>query len=120
MKLLSEMAEHFPESRIAAVSNSKPQRKFIQSKADERNLGNLQVITADMNDFNIDRQFDRIVSVEMFEHMRNWQRLLERISLWMKPQARLFIHIFTIAGWPMRLRKTVTTTGWAAISSAAG
>jgi cyclopropane-fatty-acyl-phospholipid synthase len=89
------MAEHYPDSRITAVSNSRPQRKFIQSKADERNLGNLQVITADMNEFNIDRQFDRIVSVEMFEHMRNWQRLLERISLWMKPQARFFIHIFT-------------------------
>jgi len=89
------MAEHYPDSRITAVSNSRPQRKFIQSKADERNLGNLQVITADMNDFNIDRQFDRIVSVEMFEHMRNWQRLLKRISLWMKPQARLFVHIFT-------------------------
>ena len=89
------MAEHYPDSRITAVSNSNPQRRFIQSRAKERNLDNLQVITSDMNDFSIDQQFNRIVSVEMFEHMRNWQRLLKRISLWMKPQARLFIHIFT-------------------------
>ena len=61
----------------------------------ERNLKNLRVITADMNDFSIDQQFDRIVSVEMFEHMRNWPNLLERISQWMKPMARVFIHIFT-------------------------
>ena len=60
-----------------------------------RNLNNLRIITADMNEFSIDEQFDRVVSVEMFEHMRNWPRLLERISRWMKPEARLFIHIFT-------------------------
>ena len=89
------MAEHYPDSRITAVSNSSPQRRFIQSRAEKRNLGNLNVITSDMNDFSIDQQFDRIVSVEMFEHMRNWQRLLKRISLWMKPRARMFIHIFT-------------------------
>ncbi len=89
------MAEHYPGSQITAVSNSSLQRKFIQSQMAERNLRNLRVITADMNDFSIDQQFDRIVSVEMFEHMRNWQRLLKRISLWMKPEARVFIHIFT-------------------------
>ena len=89
------MAEHYPDSRITAVSNSSPQRRFIQSRAEKRDLGNLNVITSDMNDFSIDQQFDRIVSVEMFEHMRNWQRLLKRISLWMKPRARMFIHIFT-------------------------
>ena len=89
------MAGHYPDSHITAVSNSAPQREFIQTKMARRNLHNLQVLTADMNDFSIDRQFDRVVSVEMFEHMRNWPRLLERISRWMKPQARLFIHIFT-------------------------
>jgi len=89
------MAEHYPGSQITAVSNSSPQREFIHSKMVERNLSNLQVVTADMNDFSIDQQFDRVVSVEMFEHMRNWQRLLRRISIWMKPRARLFIHIFT-------------------------
>jgi cyclopropane-fatty-acyl-phospholipid synthase len=89
------MAERYPDSRITAVSNSKPQREFIQSKMAERKLGNLRVITADMNDFSIDQQFDRVVSVEMFEHMRNWPHLMERISLWLKPHAKVFIHIFT-------------------------
>lgn len=89
------MAEHYPGSQITAVSNSAPQREFIRSKLVERNLSNLRILTADMNDFSIDEQFDRVVSVEMFEHMRNWPLLLERISRWMKPQARLFIHIFT-------------------------
>jgi len=89
------MAQNYPDSRITAVSNSGPQREFIESKIAERNLQNLQVITADMNDFSTDRRFDRVVSVEMFEHMRNWPRLLERISRWLTPEGRLFIHIFT-------------------------
>jgi cyclopropane-fatty-acyl-phospholipid synthase len=89
------MAEHYPGSQITAVSNSGPQREFIQSKMAEQNLSNLRIITADMNDFSIDQQFDRVVSVEMFEHMRNWPCLLERISRWLTPQGRLFIHIFT-------------------------
>ena len=89
------MAQHYPDSKITAVSNSKPQREFIESKIVERKLSNLQVITADMNDFSIDQQFDRVVSVEMLEHMRNWPRLLERISTWLKPDGKFFIHIFT-------------------------
>ena len=89
------MAERYPDSRITAVSNSTPQREYIQAKMAKRNLNNLRVLTADMNDFSIDQQFDRVVSVEMFEHMRNWPRLLERISRWMRAQARCFIHIFT-------------------------
>jgi cyclopropane-fatty-acyl-phospholipid synthase len=89
------MAEKYRDVRITAVSNSRPQRRFIESKIAERNIRNLQIITADMNDFNIDRQFDRIVSVEMFEHMRNWPLLLERISNWLMPEGKLFIHIFT-------------------------
>jgi len=89
------MAEHFPDSQFTAVSNSSLQREFIDAKLAERNLGNVRVITTDMNDFSIDQQFDRVVSVEMLEHMRNWPRLLERISRWLKPQARVFIHIFS-------------------------
>jgi cyclopropane-fatty-acyl-phospholipid synthase len=89
------MAEHYPDSQITVVSNSSLQRKFIQLKMAERNLKNLRVITADMNDFSIDRQFDRVISIEMFEHMRNWPRLLEHISRWLTPQGRVFIHIFT-------------------------
>ena len=68
------MAEHYPNARITAVSNSRPQREFIEARARERNLGNLRVLTADMNDFEADGRFDRIVSVEMFEHMRKPRR----------------------------------------------
>ena len=89
------MATHYPDSQITAVSNSSLQREYIQSKMAEHNLKNLRVITADMNDYSIDQQFDRVVSVEMFEHMRNWPLLLERISRWLAPHARVFIHIFT-------------------------
>ncbi|NNL76180.1 MAG: methyltransferase domain-containing protein [Desulfobacterales bacterium] len=89
------VAQNYPASQITAVSNSRPQREFIESKIAERNLPNLQVITADMNNFSTDRQFDRVVSVEMLEHMRNWPRLLEHISTWLKPDGQLFIHIFT-------------------------
>jgi cyclopropane-fatty-acyl-phospholipid synthase len=89
------MAGKYRDSHITAVSNSRPQRRHIESKMAERNIKNLQIITADMNDFNIDQQFDRVVSVEMFEHMRNWPRLLERISNWLTPEGKLFIHIFT-------------------------
>jgi cyclopropane-fatty-acyl-phospholipid synthase len=89
------MARHYPNSRIVAVSNSRPQGEFIRSKMVEHNLSNIQVITADMNGFSLDQQFDRVVSIEMFEHMRNWPRLLEHISHWLAPEGKLFIHIFT-------------------------
>ena len=89
------MAEKYPASRIIAVSNSDPQREFIQSLCQDRGLTNLKVITADMNDFSTHLKFDRIVSVEMFEHMRNWQQLLARIDTWLRPTGKLFIHIFT-------------------------
>lgn len=89
------MARNYPNARILAISNSRPQRKFIESRMAELNIKNLQVITEDMNRFSIDRTFDRVVSVEMFEHMRNWSLLLERISRWMKPDGKFFIHIFS-------------------------
>lgn len=89
------MAQHYPRSRIVAVSNSASQREYISAEATERHLSRLQVVTADMNDFSTDQSFDRVVSVEMFEHMRNWPRLLERISAWLAPKGKLFIHIFT-------------------------
>lgn len=88
------MAEHYPQSHITAVSNSSSQRDFILQRADERGLKNVDVITADMNAFQIDQQFDRIVSVEMFEHMRNYPVLFERIAGWLKPRGLFFMHIF--------------------------
>ncbi len=89
------MAEHFPGARITAVSNSRTQKQHIDAMAAARGLTNLEIITQDMNVFTIDRQFDRIVSVEMFEHMKNYQMLLRKVAGWMVPGGRLFVHIFT-------------------------
>jgi cyclopropane-fatty-acyl-phospholipid synthase len=88
--LTLHMAECFPESRITAVSNSGPQRRFIEARAPS----NVRVITADMNDLELDQTFDRVVSVEMFEHMRNYRELLRRVGSWLRPDGRLFVHIF--------------------------
>ena len=89
------MAEQYPASRITAVSNSASQRAFIEAEARRRGLGHLRVITADMNDFTIGAKFDRIVSVEMFEHMSNWRALLGRARDWLKADGRLFLHVFS-------------------------
>jgi cyclopropane-fatty-acyl-phospholipid synthase len=88
-------AEHFPHSRVLAVSNSRPQGDYIRGLADARGLTQVEVTTADMNDFIPGRSFDRIISVEMFEHLRNWPKFLERLSGWLKPGGKLFIHVFS-------------------------
>lgn len=89
------MAERFPKARITAVSNSKDQRVFIESQAKARGFANVRVITADMNIFEPHGDYDRVVSVEMFEHMRNHGLLMDRIAGWLKPCGKLFVHIFT-------------------------
>ncbi|MCC5793417.1 MAG: class I SAM-dependent methyltransferase [Chromatiales bacterium] len=88
------MASHYPGTEITAVSNSNSQREYILAQARMRGLGNVRVITADVNEFAIAEQFDRVVSVEMFEHMRNYATLLERIAGWLVPGGKLFVHIF--------------------------
>ena len=88
--LTLHMAQRFPNANITAVSNSAPQRRFIEARAPQ----NVRVITADMNELQLEQRFDRVVSVEMFEHMRNYGDLLHRICGWMKPDARLFVHVF--------------------------
>lgn len=88
------VAEKYPHSKVTAVSNSRFQREFILKQAEQRGLKNIQVITADMNQLELAQLYDRVVSVEMFEHMRNYERLLNKISQWMKPSAKLFVHIF--------------------------
>ena len=109
------MAEKYPNSRVTTVSNSAPQGEFIRNITAERGLDNLIVMTADMNDFDTEQRFDRVVSIEMFEHMRNWGVLLHRISDWLKPDGKFFMHVFTHrriaypfeegkkAGWMARL-----------------
>ncbi len=91
------MAKQFPQSKITAVSNSRTQKQFIDARAAERGLTNLEIITCDVNrlEFAAGTRFDRVVSVEMFEHMRNYEILLSRIAGWMAPAATLFVHIFT-------------------------
>ena len=88
------MAQHYPGSRITAVSNSLSQKAYIVGEAARRGLHNVRVVTCDMNDFEADARFDRIVSVEMFEHMRNYRELFRRIHGWLVPGGRFFMHIF--------------------------
>lgn len=89
------MAEHYSSARITAVSYSSTQREFIEGECRRRGLGNVRVITCDVNVLDLPPgQFDRCVSIEMFEHMRNYQALMQRISTWLKPEGKLFVHIF--------------------------
>jgi cyclopropane-fatty-acyl-phospholipid synthase len=92
------MAEKYPSARITGVSNSRTQREFILGEAARRGLKNVEIITCDVNRFEPpggDGQFDRVVSVEMFEHMKNYERLLGNIARWLKDDGKLFVHIFT-------------------------
>src|SRR6187399_1269241 len=89
------MARQFPHAQVTAVSNSNSQREYIEEEARKRGLTNLHVITCDMNVFDPEKKFDRIVSVEMFEHMMNWHGLMIRVRSWLKPGGRFFMHIFT-------------------------
>ena len=88
------MAEKLPHSKITAISNSHSQREFIMSQAKKKNLNNINIITKDINKFDIETKFDRIVSIEMFEHIRNYKGLFKKISGWLKDDGKLFVHIF--------------------------
>ena len=88
------IAENYPGCRMLAVSNSKLQREFIAARAARRELRNLEVETADVNSFEPEGVFDRIVSVEMFEHLRNWEALLARMASWLAPDGKVFLHFF--------------------------
>ncbi|MBD8898533.1 class I SAM-dependent methyltransferase [Rhodanobacter sp. DHG33] len=89
------MAQHYPNAHITAVSNSHSQRRHIEDRCHELGLSNVQVLTRDVNTLMLDAaQFDRCVSIEMFEHMRNYQLLMQRIADWLRPGGKLFVHIF--------------------------
>ncbi|MGC6549071.1 MAG: SAM-dependent methyltransferase [Rubripirellula sp.] len=88
------LAENYPNCRITALSNSKGQREHIESVCRERGYQNVQVITADVGEFDTDRRFDRVVSVEMLEHVRNHESLFARIANWLNPQGLFFVHVF--------------------------
>ena len=89
------MASKLPNSKITAVSNSKDQKEHILNRCKNQGLDNIEVVTADMNDFETENKYDRVVSIEMFEHMRNYKKLLSKISSWLNDDGKLFIHIFT-------------------------
>jgi cyclopropane-fatty-acyl-phospholipid synthase len=96
------LAERLPRARITAVSNARPQRRAIEDVAAVRGLANLRVVTADINDFDPGARFDRIVSVEMFEHVANWPALLARTRDWLLPEGQLFLHVFSHRRTPYR------------------
>ena len=89
------MASKLPNSKITAVSNSKDQKEHILNRCKNQGLDNIEVVTADMNDFETENKYDRVVSIEMFEHMRNYKKLLSKVSSWLNDDGKLFIHIFT-------------------------
>lgn len=88
------MAEQYPNSQVTAVSNSASQREHIMTQAGERGLTNIEVLTRDVNTLTLEERFDRVVSVEMFEHVRNYRELMKRIAGWLRPNGKLFVHIF--------------------------
>jgi cyclopropane-fatty-acyl-phospholipid synthase len=89
------MAEKYPHAQITAVSNSRTQKEHIDAEAARRGYRNLTIVTCDMNVFDTEARFDRAVSVEMFEHMKNYQVLMAKIARWLAPGGKLFVHIFT-------------------------
>ncbi len=103
------LAERYPAAQIEAVSNSHGQRQVIETERDRCGLDNLRVVTADINDFEPGERFDRVMSIEMFEHMRNWRELLRRISGWLEDDGRLFVHTFSHQRLPYLFQGT-----WAA------
>ena len=89
------IAEQYPNCQVLAVSNSRTQREFIQAQCDERGLTNVEAITADVAKFDTPRRFDRVLSIEMFEHMKNYGLLMNKIASWLRPEGCLFVHVFS-------------------------
>jgi cyclopropane-fatty-acyl-phospholipid synthase len=100
------LAEQYPAATIVGVSNSDSQREWIMGQARERGLNNVSIVTADVNDFEPEQRFDRVMSIEMFEHMRNWRELLRRVASWLTPEGRAFIHVFSHVQWPYLFQGT--------------
>jgi cyclopropane-fatty-acyl-phospholipid synthase len=94
------MAEHFPRAHITAVSNSHSQRAYIEAEARRRGFANVRVVTTNVADLRATARFDRIVSVEMFEHLRNWPEVFRRVAGWLEPGGRFFMHVFVHRGTP--------------------
>jgi len=94
------MAEHYPHARITAVSNSSSQRAHIDAELKRRGLTNVRLVTNDVGELRFAERFDRVVSVEMFEHLRNWPEMFRRVAGWLEPHGRFFMHVFVHRGTP--------------------
>ncbi|MEO6306085.1 MAG: class I SAM-dependent methyltransferase [Bacteroidia bacterium] len=105
------MSAKFPKSNFTVVSNSRTQKIYIDEQAKQRGINNLNVITININDFTLDKTFDRVVSVEMFEHMRNYQKLMHKVSTLLKPEGKLFVHIFTHKEYAYKF-EVIDDTDW--------
>ena len=103
------MARRFPAARITSVSNSASQKAYIDARANAYGVTNLNVITADVNSFEASQLYDRVVSIEMFEHMSNWHALLRRLRGWLHQDGRLFLHVFAHRTVPYRFDHTDPT-----------
>ncbi|MBV9819523.1 MAG: class I SAM-dependent methyltransferase [Solirubrobacterales bacterium] len=103
------LAERYPHASVLGVSNSRGQREWIEAEAARRGLGNVEIVTADVNDFAPPGDFHRVMSIEMFEHMRNWRELLARIATWLRPDGKAFVHVFSHRTLPYLFQGT-----WAA------
>lgn len=94
------MAERFPRARITAVSNSHGQRAHIDAEARRQGFANVEVVTTDVAQFTPGVRFDRVVSVEMFEHLRNWPEMFRRVASWLEPGGCFFMHVFVHRNTP--------------------
>lgn len=88
------ITERYPRCQVVAVSNSRPQGEYLRALLERRGRSDVAVVTADINDFDPGARFDRVISIEMFEHARNYQELLRRVATWLVPEGRLFLHVF--------------------------
>ncbi len=89
------IGEHFPHCRVLAVSNSRTQQEYVEAQCRARGLDQVAAVTADVVEFDTGLRFDRVLSVEMFEHMKNYERLMAHIASWLKPSGMLFVHLFS-------------------------
>jgi cyclopropane-fatty-acyl-phospholipid synthase len=89
------IAEQYPHCRVLALSNSRTQRAFIEDRCRQRGFDHVQVITGDVAEFGTETRFDRVLSVEMFEHMKNYERLMAKVASWLRPTGLLFVHVFS-------------------------
>jgi cyclopropane-fatty-acyl-phospholipid synthase len=103
------LGEQYPNARITGISNSRPQREHIEAEAEKRGIANVEIVTADANHYDPGRSVDRVLSVELFEHMRNWKELLRRIAGRLKPDGKAFVHVFSHRSLAYRFEGT-----WAA------